>query len=167
MPMLQIEDVAHVIQTALTPAFLLSGIAALLNVFSTRLGRVADQVDRMAVLVAGANAAEAAHLSAQLAFLKRRTRFLDIAVVLGAIGGALTCLAALLLFVGSLRNSGVATALFAAFGFALVSAIGAVAAFLAEMLLSSRGLREEVAVRQAEADAGSVEASPTRASTEP
>ena len=152
--MLQIDDIAHVIQTALTPAFLLSGIAALLNVFSTRLGRVADRIDRMAELLPGASPAEADHLSAQLAFLRLRTRFLDIAVVLGALGGALTCLAALLLFLGSLRNTGVATALIASFGLALASTIGAVGAFLVEMLLSSRGLREEVAVKQAEAEAG-------------
>jgi hypothetical protein len=43
-----LDDLAHIIQVALTPVFLLSAIAALLNVFSTRLGRVADQVDRAA-----------------------------------------------------------------------------------------------------------------------
>src|SRR4051812_512761 len=39
-----VETVAHIIQAALMPVFLLSGIATLLNVFSTRLARVADQV---------------------------------------------------------------------------------------------------------------------------
>lgn len=160
-----IDDVAHVIQTALTPAFLLSGIAALLNVFSTRLGRVADRVDALSGQLARATPGESANLSVQLAFLRRRSRWLDIAVVLGALGGALTCLAALLLFVGSVREAGIATALFWSFGLALTSAIGAVGAFLAEMLLSSRGLRQEVDVRQAEAEAGSVvvgDAAPNR-----
>lgn len=32
----------------LTPIFLLSGVAALLNLFATRLGRIADQVDKRA-----------------------------------------------------------------------------------------------------------------------
>jgi apolipoprotein N-acyltransferase len=39
------SSVTRVIQLALTPAFLLTAVAALLNVFSTRLGRVADRVD--------------------------------------------------------------------------------------------------------------------------
>ena len=39
-----LDLVAHVIQVALTPIFLLSGIATLLNVFATRLARVADLV---------------------------------------------------------------------------------------------------------------------------
>jgi hypothetical protein len=38
-------DAMRVIQAALTPVFLLAAVAALLNVFSTRLGRVADRVD--------------------------------------------------------------------------------------------------------------------------
>jgi hypothetical protein len=42
-----LDLVAHVIQVALTPIFLLSGIATLLNVFSTRLARVADRVDQI------------------------------------------------------------------------------------------------------------------------
>lgn len=35
-----VDNAAHVVQLALTPIFLLSGLAALLNVFSTRLGRI-------------------------------------------------------------------------------------------------------------------------------
>ncbi|MGH7046423.1 MAG: hypothetical protein ACREE2_08540 [Stellaceae bacterium] len=38
-PATPLELVAHIIQLALTPVFLLSGIATLLNVFSTRLAR--------------------------------------------------------------------------------------------------------------------------------
>ena len=39
------QSPSDVIQLALTPVFLLTAVAALLNVFSTRLGRVADRVD--------------------------------------------------------------------------------------------------------------------------
>lgn len=141
-----LDDITHVIQTALTPVFLLSAIAALLNVFATRLARVADQVDR---LTQGGSEAGAASSSAQLAFLRRRTQLLDAAVVLGAGGAGLTCFAALFLFVGSLRETSVAFALFAAFGLALLTTIGALIAFVGEMLMSSRGLRAKVAVQQA------------------
>ena len=37
---LALEGAAHVVQLALTPVFLLSGIASLATVFSTRHGRV-------------------------------------------------------------------------------------------------------------------------------
>ena len=64
-------DAIRVIQAALTPVFLLTAVAALLNVFSTRLGRVADRVDLLSAdLQRGA--ADTEFLSAQLDFLRRR-----------------------------------------------------------------------------------------------
>jgi|SRR5450755_1325677 hypothetical protein len=84
-----LDNVTHVIQVALTPIFLLSGIAALLNVFSTRLGRVADRVDQLAVRLKSDAMSE--ELSADFSHLRRRSFILDVAVVLGAMGGAATC----------------------------------------------------------------------------
>jgi hypothetical protein len=37
-----VDSVAHIVQVALTPVFLLSGIGTLLNVFNARLSRVSD-----------------------------------------------------------------------------------------------------------------------------
>src|SRR5215813_10336406 len=83
------SSVTDVIQLALTPAFLLTAVAALLNVFSTRLGRVADRVDLLsAELQRGA--ADTEFLSAQLDFLRTRSLILDVAVVLATVGGAAT-----------------------------------------------------------------------------
>src|SRR5438034_8059723 len=89
------DTIAHMIQVALTPVFLLSGIATLLNVFSTRLARVADQVQAVGKALEDADSAERRALSAQLARLHRRSVALDVAVVLAGIGGASTCAAVL------------------------------------------------------------------------
>jgi hypothetical protein len=140
-----LDTVAHIIQVALTPVFLLSGIATLLNVFSTRLARVADQVEAVSKAIDGADTAEATALSARLAYLHRRSLALDIAVVLGAVGGAATCAAVLALFVGALRDATVATILFSLFGIAVGCALGAIVAFTAEMLMASIGIRTIVA----------------------
>ncbi|MFD0937703.1 DUF2721 domain-containing protein, partial [Methylobacterium trifolii] len=61
-----LDVTAHVIQVALTPVFLLSGIATLLNVFGARLARVADQADRLSGLLAGAADAERRALGRRL-----------------------------------------------------------------------------------------------------
>jgi hypothetical protein len=66
-------DLASIVQVALTPVFFLTAIAALLNVFSTRLGRVADHVDRMTEEVETADASRSALLTAQLSYLRRRS----------------------------------------------------------------------------------------------
>ena len=68
-----LDTVAHVIQLALTPIFRLSGIAALLNVFATRLGRVADRVDQIVKNMAGAEPKQIAFLTLKLSRLRRRS----------------------------------------------------------------------------------------------
>src|SRR2546425_6053008 len=92
-----LDMVAHIIQVALTPVFLLSGIATLLNVFSARLARVADRVDAVAKALEGADPGQARILSARLAHLHRRSLALDVAAGPGALGGAATCGAVLAL----------------------------------------------------------------------
>jgi hypothetical protein len=139
-----VDSVAHVIQIALTPVFLLSGIASLLSVFATRLGRVADRVDALSEKLESADTTERGKLQARLRYLRRRSHILDYAVMLGTLGGAATCVAALLLFVGTLREQA-GVSLFIAFGCALLFTVGALASFLIEMLLASQGIRVEVA----------------------
>jgi hypothetical protein len=130
-----LDAAARVVQLALTPIFLLAGLATLLNVFTVRLGRVADRVDLLA--------RQADTHREQLRLLQARSVALDVAVVLGAIAGGLTCGAAITLFLGALRHSGPAWLLFGLFGGALVCATAALAAFCYETLLSGRSVREE------------------------
>jgi hypothetical protein len=138
-----LDTIAHIIQVALTPVFLLTGIATLLNVFSTRLARVSDRVHKVREALDGADADQAKALAAQLLHLHRRSIALDVAVVLGGLGGAATCGAVLTLFFGALREATIASMLFALFGFAVFCAFGGICAFTVEMLIASTSLREE------------------------
>ena len=150
-----LDMVAHIIQVALTPVFLLSGIATLLNVFASRLARVSDQIHAARKELEGADAVQAERLAARLVRLHRRSLALDVAVVLGALGGAATCGAVLVLFVGALREATVASMLFGLFGLAVTCALGAIVAFTVEMLMASIGIRDlvESGRRDAEGDA--------------
>ena len=139
-----LENVAHVIQVALTPVFLLSGVGTLLNVFTARLARVTDHMEHAEELLrAQPGTPDVDTLRGHLHRLRRRTLALDVAVALGAAGGGATAIATLTLFVGALRNAGVAWALFLMFGVAVACTIGALTAFLAETVLSWHGLRDE------------------------
>jgi hypothetical protein len=138
-----LEGVAHIIQVALTPVFLLAGLANLLAVFSTRLGRVADKVDRLTEIIETAEGDHALRLSRQLTYLVRRSATLDIAVVLGSLGGAATCASVLVLLLGFLWDTSAARTLFVVFGSALVFTLGALIAFVIEMLMAGRGLRRQ------------------------
>jgi hypothetical protein len=160
-----VESVAHVIQVALTPVFLLSGIASLLSVLSTRLARVADHVHVLADQLEAAGPVDRRRLRLRLAYLRRRSHVLDAAVMMGTLGGVATSCAALLLFVGTLRDRP-GLSLFVAFGLALLFTIGALSAFLIEMLLASRGLRDQAncanAVGEAHEHAAEGVGEPTR-----
>jgi hypothetical protein len=139
-----VDSVAHVVQVALTPVFLLSGIGALLNVFNTRLSRVSDHREHATELLrTGGDGMEAALLRAHLARLRIRTLVLDIAIVLGAFGGASACGAALVLFVGSMRDTAVTAWLYALLGLALGCTACALIAFVADSVLAWHGLHRE------------------------
>jgi hypothetical protein len=147
-PDTSLDLVAHVIQVALTPIFLLSGIATLLNVFATRLARVADLVAQITKAMEQAGPAVSGDLGRELLRLRRRSIALDAAIVLGAIAAAATCASVFTLFVGALRNATVASILFTTFGLAIICTISAIAAFTMEMMMAGSGVRAEVARRQ-------------------
>ncbi len=126
----------RVVQQALTPVFLLSGIGTLLNVFAARLGRVADQTDALAAKQPGEPARDS-----RLRVLRLRSRALDVSVVLAALAGGLTCSTVLVLFLGELLGKAAASILFALFGGAIVFTIGSITGFVVEMLLAARGVR--------------------------
>ncbi|WP_375463175.1 DUF2721 domain-containing protein [uncultured Methylobacterium sp.] len=152
---LTLDSTAHIIQVALTPVFLLSGIATLLNVFGARLARVADQAERVSGLLAGATELERGTMGRRLDRLRLRSLLLDAAVILAALAGVSTCGAVLTLFVGALRDATVASVLFGSFGAAILCTLCALVAFGVEVLLASRGVRDRVAQRRLDAEAGS------------
>ena len=143
-----VDSVAHIIQAALTPVFLLSGIATLLNVFRPAWRGWRTRWRRSVRALALADAEESRLLARRLTRLHLRSLALDFAVILAAIGGAATCAAVLALFVSSLREMSNSWVMFGLFGLAVVSALGGVLAFTVEMLIAGTGIRDEVVQTQ-------------------
>ncbi len=137
-------DVAHLIQTALTPVFLLSGIGILLGLFNTRLARVSDDMANAADLLSGdVSPADDANLRRHLVRLEHRRWLLDASIVIGAAGGASACAAAFVLFLGSVGKSAVDGWLIGLFAVALGCTVIALVVFLGDSVLAWRGLRRE------------------------
>lgn len=133
---------AHVVQLALTPAFLLSGIAALLGVFATRFGRIADQVELLTDKQ-GDDQGDT-ETDVQLERLRLRSVVLDWAVILAAVAGAFTCGSVLVLFFGGLGGFSGADLLYFLFCGATVLTMGSLVAFATEMLMAARSVRRKV-----------------------
>ncbi|KAB0679564.1 DUF2721 domain-containing protein [Aureimonas leprariae] len=136
MPVEPLDSAAHVIQLALTPVFLLTAVASLMNVFATRLARVLDRIHQM-TLVGGQRPVE-------LARLRLRSKILDAAVVLAALAACMTCCAAAILFFGELGAITIGTLLFGFFGGALLATIFALVCFSTEIVISGRAVREAI-----------------------
>ena len=133
-----LEAAAHVVQLALTPVFLLSATATLLGVFATRLGRVADRVNSL-------SQQEKEPLRDELlAMLRRRSTVLDVAVVLSALSGGLTCVAVLTLFLGEVRGAAAGRLLYLSFGGAIALTMAALGAFVTELLIAARIVRWKI-----------------------
>ncbi len=139
-----VADVAHVIQVALTPVFLLSGIGTLINMFNLRQNRVSDHLEHLNDLLdKEEDQAKYGLLLTHMIRLRRRRTALDLAIVCAAIGAASTCAAALVLFLGSVRDAQIATWLEVLFGAALACTVAGLVSFLADTVLAWHGLQRE------------------------
>lgn len=148
-----VDSAAHLIQVALTPVFMLSGIGTLINVFNTRLSRVSDHLEevnkRLALPLTDDDHNEPdpyftpARLKVHQDRLRRRVFVLDLAIILNGCGGAFTCGSAIALFVGSIRDAVTSTWLIFLFGAALTCTVAALSAFLADTILSWHGLKHD------------------------
>jgi hypothetical protein len=130
-------DVARAIQLALAPVFLLTGIAGLLNVMSTRLSRIIDR--GRALTENRASTPQAMEtLVLQLRLLERRRHFTSIAITACTIAALLLCLVVATLFVEGMLGvplGALVGALFMGSTFALVIGL---AYFLREVHLATQ-----------------------------
>lgn len=142
MPQLsEVSAIAHVIQLAVAPVFLLSGIGAMLAVMTNRLSRVIDRARLLEGQLVGAEATVEAVLEAELATLSSRAKLVSKAITLCTATALLVCtviavlfLSAFLPFDASIPVALLFIAAMAAFFFGLLW-------FLREIFLATANLR--------------------------
>jgi len=128
-------DVAHVIQLAIAPVFLLTAVGTLLNVLVNRLGRT---VDRRRVLVAalpGLDAAEAERAHAELGCNEQRARLTYVSISLAVLSALLICLLIAIAFVDALVTVDLGQLVAILFVLAMLALIGSLSVFLREIFL--------------------------------
>lgn len=131
-----ITTIAHAIQLAVAPVFLVSGIAALLAVLTNRLARI---IDRARVL--GASGSPSAETGEELNVLTRRARLINRSIALATSSALLIATLIAILFVGAFLTLNVAAIVGILFVIAMVALIGGLLAFLQEVRLATRTLR--------------------------
>jgi uncharacterized protein DUF2721 len=93
--------VAHAIQLAVAPVFLLSGIGAILVVMTNRLGRIIDRARVLEEKLDGASAEILAALRADLTVLSRRAKLISRAITLCTTTALLVCTVIAVLFLSA------------------------------------------------------------------
>jgi hypothetical protein len=133
--------ISQVIQLAVAPVFLLTGVGAILNVMANRLSRVVDRARALELKLAAAEAEAKAELLQRLGNLSRRARIISHAIVLCVVTAVLVCSVIIVLFVGefSAFNTKVPAALL--FIAALLSFLLALIWLLREIFMAIRTMK--------------------------
>jgi hypothetical protein len=138
-----IEAIAGVIQLAVAPVFLLAGIAGLLGVLSTRLGRIIDRARVLERRVPLATREEQRTLlRAETTTLWRRIALINWAIRLCVSGALAICLVIVALFVGEFVAFNIAALIATLFVAAMVLVISGLVFLLREVNASTKYTRQ-------------------------
>jgi hypothetical protein len=145
---IEIVTIAHVIQTAVAPVFLLSGVAALLGVLSTRLGRV---IDRARILEAKIHSLSPEQpqrkvQTKELKFLWKRARLINRAFSLGTVCALMVCFVVVMLFYSHIASMNMAKPISLTFMTAMLFLIGTLLLTLREIYLATGSLHRGMEV---------------------
>ena len=133
-------DIAHVVQSAVAPVFLLTGVAATLGVLTNRLARIVDRARALEEQLES-HPGSAQHLHADLAVLARRARYINFAISLCAITALLVALVVVTLFANAFLGSELGVAIAVLFVGAMVCLSAAFITFFIEVRLATAVLR--------------------------
>lgn len=137
-----ITAIAHAIQLSVAPVFLLSGIAAILAVMTSRLSRIIDRARALEAQLTGAMP-EAAHtLHGELATLSRRAKLISGSIALCTGTALLVCVVIVTGFLGVVfLRTDISMPVALLFVAAMVTFFFALVLFLREIFLATVNLR--------------------------
>jgi uncharacterized protein DUF2721 len=136
-----VSDVAHLIQLAVAPVFLLSAVAAFLGVLTNRLGRIIDRARGLEERLAAATPGEADALHDMLGTLSRRAKLVSAAITLCTACALLISCVVIVFFLGAfvhLTLNKISAFLFIA---AMLALFAGLLFFLREIFLATSVLR--------------------------
>lgn len=139
-PVAQISDIAHTIQLAVAPVFMLAGIGSFLNVLTGRLNRVVDR----ARYLAGEHRSqrgERSKLVDELRMLDKRIWLASVAIWLCTASAVMICFVVAGLFIADLARLGFARTMAVGFVLAMLLLVMGLLVFLVEVQIAYRAIR--------------------------
>ena len=154
-PNLSVNTVADVVRIAIAPVFLLSGIAAFVNVCTARLSRIVDRSRQIEPKLLASRGHDHDRWLGELHVLDRRMRLVSWAISLSVLSAVLICAVVVLLFGATITRLHVATAIALLFIGSMVAIGVGFAVFLVETRVGSRAVRIRSELLQHKVDEGS------------
>jgi predicted MFS family arabinose efflux permease len=135
-----ITDIAHSIQLAVAPVFLLSAVAGTLAVLTSRLARIIDRARLLETALPEAPPSRATEAREELRVLSRRARLIHRAITMSTACALSICLVIVALFVGTALGRDLSRVIVVLFVVGLCAFIGAFVAFLFEIRSATSSL---------------------------
>lgn len=140
-PNVQISAIAHVIQLAIAPVFLLTGIASLLGVLTNRLARVIDRARLLEGHLPDLTGEFKLVAGGDLTMLSRRARLINRAISLCTTAALLVCVVIAVLFVSAFLSQDLSRLIAGLFVIAMGCVIAGLVSFLREVYFATQSLR--------------------------
>ena len=135
-PQLNITDVAHVIQLAIAPVFLLNAVAAIIAVLANRLGRIVDRLRFYEDRAKPIEDADLPRAQEECERLARRLRLIYLAMTFEAFCALFVGMLIIVAFVDSFVAANYSKLIAALFAAAMMAFIGGLVMFLREIFIA-------------------------------
>lgn len=135
------NDVSHVIQLALAPAFLLTGIAGMLNVMTGRLARIIDRGRRLAEQPVQIEASMLGSHAVERDNLERRRYLASAAITACTSAALLVCLVIAVIFLKAMLGIEVKWVVSSLFTLSMIALVVGLGYFLREVHLATKTVR--------------------------
>jgi hypothetical protein len=133
-------DIVHLIQSAVAPVFLLSGVGVTLGVLTNRLARIVDRA-RFIEQQPRQEKPRAETTDTSLRVLARRAHYINIAIALCTVSALLVSLVVMTLFTSAFVSLDLSIPIAVLFVLAMICLTAAFGAFLLEVRLSVASLQ--------------------------
>jgi hypothetical protein len=144
MPSTPLTELIPVLQVAIAPVILISGVGLLLLTLTNRFGRAVDRTRQIHHEMCEAAAADRPRLANQVEVIYRRARLIQLSIIMGALSALFAAMLILTLFFTALMKweSGVVISLF--FVCCLASLVASLITFIMDIRLSLKALKLEL-----------------------
>jgi hypothetical protein len=144
MPSTRLSELIPVLQVAVAPVILISGVGLLLLSLTNRFGRAVDRSRQLIREMREADDENRGRLAEQVTILYRRARLIQISIILGTVSLLFAAVLIITLFFTALRHLELAVLISLLFMCCLGSLIGSLIAFIMDIRLSLKALKMEM-----------------------